>query len=35
LRRLSYSRFLSIEMANQNNFDLVKQTILYVKGLLQ
>jgi len=35
LRSNNYSRFISIEMANQNNIDLIKQTILYVKELLQ
>jgi sugar phosphate isomerase/epimerase len=35
LRNLNYSKFFSIEMANQNDADLIKQTILYVKGLLQ
>jgi len=35
LRSLNYSRFISIEMANQNNIDLIKQTIFYVKELLQ
>jgi len=35
LRDLNYSRFISIEMTNQKNIDLIKQTILYVKELLQ
>jgi len=35
LRGLNYSKFFSIEMANQNDADLIKQTILYAKGLLQ
>jgi sugar phosphate isomerase/epimerase len=35
LRSLNYSKFFSIEMANQNDVDLIKQTILYVKGFLQ
>ena len=35
LRGLNYSRFFSIEMANQNSIDLIKQTILYAKELLQ
>ena len=35
LRSLNYTKFFSIEMANQNNLDLIKQTILYVKGLSQ
>jgi len=35
LRSLNYSGFFSIEMANQDNIDLIKHTILYVKELLQ
>jgi len=33
-RTMKYSGFISIEMANQNDIDLIKQSILYVKELL-
>lgn len=33
LQNLNYDKFISIEMNNPNNLDLVKETILYIKGL--
>lgn len=33
LRNLNYDKFISIEMSNPNNIDLVKEVILYVKEL--
>lgn len=33
LQNLNYDKFISIEMSNPNNIDLVKEAILYVKGL--
>ena len=33
LRNLKYSKYLSIEMGNPNNIDLVKDAVLYVKEL--
>jgi sugar phosphate isomerase/epimerase len=33
LRSLNYNKFISIEMANTNNIEVVKKTILYLKEL--
>jgi sugar phosphate isomerase/epimerase len=33
LRNLNYEQFLSIEIANPNNIELIKENVLYVKEL--